>query len=333
MTELPESNSVDIATLSTIFKPRYITNSYKFLFFRALLLLFKKKSFKQNVFSFKELEKEMLNIAEYSINVYKLNFGSQDQIAEILKSNKEIEILKYVPYRLLTPFFSNELRGKKDYVKNDIIQKLSNVETKNNPIYKIAKSDIELYPEWTRYFQKHFAIVESWTSWHWIEYLQKRNPNALSLVNKLQKPQKRISLSQQTIYWKSILDHKELNCIFSEQPLTENDLSLDHFLPWSFIGHDQLWNLIPVSKSINSAKSDNIPHKDYLDSFINMQISGLEISKKYMKEEWEKSVDDFVMGLNINFSDLRDEVKIRKRYKETMKPLFDIASNTGFSTD
>jgi CRISPR/Cas system Type II protein with McrA/HNH and RuvC-like nuclease domain len=133
-----------------------------------------------------------------------------------------------------------------------------------------------------------------------------------------------------------VLKHQELTCIFSQKPIIKSDLSLDHFLPWSFIGHDQLWNLIPISKSVNSSKSDNIPSMDkYLDKFIELQIQGLQISNQNMAEsKWENQVDDFVTGLNVNFLDLTNNKKVvTEKYQEIILPLASIAHNMGFSSN
>lgn len=50
--------------------------------------------------------------------------------------------------------------------------------------------------------------------------------------------------------------------IESHDQLTRKDISLDHFVPWSFCAHDELWNLVPTTKSINSSKSNNLPNWD-----------------------------------------------------------------------
>lgn len=333
MTQLLEGHDIYIAPLASIFGRR--TNSYKFLFFQALLSLIEKNLFKKYVFSFGELEKEMILIADYPINVFKLNFGVQDQVAEKL-DGKVVNLVNYVPYRLLTPFFKNELKGLSDGKKNRAIEKLSNSDREYHSIYKINDDKIEIYPEWMRYFSTHFSTIEGWAFWHWVNYLQSKNPNAISLVNKLQKPSIRASLNHQTKYWESVLKEQELKCIFSQKFITRRNLSVDHFLPWSFIGHDQLWNLIPVSKSVNSSKSNNIPSMDkYLENFINLQNLGLNTSHKIMTtRKWENEVDDFVMGLNISFSDLIGSNKIiTKKYKETILPLANIAENMGFNSN
>ena len=54
-------------------------------------------------------------------------------------------------------------------------------------------------------------------------------------------------------------------------------LSLDHFIPWSFVLHDQMWNLVLTFKNINSKKSDNLLDYDtYIDKFRNIQYEAFE---------------------------------------------------------
>jgi len=332
MSQLPYEYNINVRALSRLFS--HTTNSYKFIYFQALLSLFQRSQFKKERFSFYELEQEMINLAEYPINVFRLNFGSQDQLSEKIIQGKSKDLMKYVPYRLLTPFFEAELRGLKDGVKNKKIELLSQENKQFNSIYKIKNESIELYTEWVEYLKSHYTIIEGWAFWHWVNYLQSKNPNALALVNKLQKPSIRTSLSYQTKYWKIVLDNADVRCIFSNKPIRKNDVSLDHFLPWSFIGHDQLWNLIPVSRRVNSSKSDNIPNLEhYLEKLIKLQLVGLKITHENMsKRTWENQVDDFVLGLNVDFVDLvSDDKKVREKYKEIIQPLANVAYNMGFN--
>ena len=44
--------------------------------------------------------------------------------------------------------------------------------------------------------------------------------------------------------------------------LTDKDISIDHFVPWSYVAHDEFWNLSPTTRSINSSKSNNLPKWD-----------------------------------------------------------------------
>ena len=44
--------------------------------------------------------------------------------------------------------------------------------------------------------------------------------------------------------------------------LEQNDISLDHVIPWSFMYSDDIWNLVITSKSVNSKKSNSIPSEE-----------------------------------------------------------------------
>lgn len=43
------------------------------------------------------------------------------------------------------------------------------------------------------------------------------------------------------------------------KPIAENNLSIDHVIPWSYLYSDDLWNLVYVEKDKNSSKSNRIP--------------------------------------------------------------------------
>ena len=64
---------------------------------------------------------------------------------------------------------------------------------------------------------------------------------------------------------------------------TENKLNhsydLDHFLPWKFVAHNQLWNLIPVDPRANRSKSDHFPSKTYIDRLAATHCAALSIAR------------------------------------------------------
>jgi hypothetical protein len=53
-------------------------------------------------------------------------------------------------------------------------------------------------------------------------------------------PQKRDSLKKQAEYWKLVLEHSDVKRIYTNEKLGSDRLALDHYLPWSFVAHDQL---------------------------------------------------------------------------------------------
>lgn len=367
--ELPQSERVNVSVLSQFFDNT--TNSYKYLFFMSLLDIIKRRQFDTlSPINFKEIIVDMLANAWYPHNYFKLFFGPQDQIANKLDAldlvinepilkfidtdkkllRKTINaqnlddiitfISRYVPFRLIRPFFAQETKGLLDTKVNQTLIELANHQFEvTKPIYRFDSeylkdcTAIVLHQDWVEYIAYNYSIVRGWISWEWLKYMQRCNPSTPAIANKLFPPQNRESLTNQTKYWKLILEHSEINCIYSNAILKKESLSLDHYLPWSFVAHDQLWNLIPTIPSVNSAKSNNIPSVDrYFDKFVELQHLGLSISYKQMKERlWEGYIESYLSDLRIvNKNNLLDLEILRGAYQSALTPLTSLAISQGF---
>ena len=80
----------------------------------------------------------------------------------------------------------------------------------------------------------------------------------------------------------------------------QGSYSLDHFLPWKFVLHDQLWNPIPVSRSANSSKSDSLPSLRYLEPFVETQCLGLAVARGQTGErKWKQVMESYSAGLRV----------------------------------
>lgn len=110
-------------------------------------------------------------------------------------------------------------------------------------------------------------------------------------------------------------------------------------MPWSFVAHDLLWNLIPTTKSVNSSKSNNLPSDQYFNDFIKLQHLGLTVSYQYYLEHhkqktWEKLIESFFSELKINnTNDLLKLEILHNAYKIVFNPLISLATNQGFTAN
>ncbi|MFN5883821.1 MAG: HNH endonuclease domain-containing protein, partial [Bacteroidota bacterium] len=50
-----------------------------------------------------------------------------------------------------------------------------------------------------------------------------------------------------------------IQCIYTNNDLVIGNYAVEHFVPYSFVSHDLMWNLIPADTSFNSSKSDKLP--------------------------------------------------------------------------
>jgi transcriptional regulator with XRE-family HTH domain len=366
--DLPPSDRVNVSALSQIFDNT--TNSYKYLFFLSILDILRRRNFDTlSPISFEEIIIEMLANAWYPHNYFKLSFGTQDQITNKLDSldlkisepilqfrdtdkkllRKIIQeqslddivtfIGRYVPYRLIRPFFSHETRSLKDYDVNPTIINLAKSKFDlQKPLYCFNAENLKdcnaiiFNQDWMEYIAKNYSIVRGWLSWEWLNYMQSKNINIPNIVNKLFIPQQRNSLGKQTQYWKLILNHQEFECIYSKLKLDKENISLDHYLPWSFVAHDQLWNLIPTTLSVNSSKSNNLPAEKYFTDFVKLQHQGLTIyAQNNSEKKWFNYAEDYIAELKVSqVDDLLNFEILNNAYQATIKPLVSLATIQGF---
>ncbi|MEA5600809.1 HNH endonuclease domain-containing protein [Nostoc sp. UHCC 0252] len=370
MYDLPISDNLNISALAGLFDST--TNSYKYLYFLSLLDILKRKGFDNLLpISFREIIVEILANAWYPHNYFKLYFGTQDQIAKALDS-LELEITepilkftdtdksllrrtidqndltkiindfkKNVPFRLIRPFLLEKLREfnvnyevvlRTPAIANQYFDVYKPLYRFNSNSYKDSNSII-LHPEWIKYLEENYTIVRGWASWEWLNYMQQRNPSTPNVVNKLFMPQERDSLTEQKKYWKTVLEYQDIECIYSKVLLNKNEISLDHYLPWSFVAHNQLWNVIPTTKSVNSSKSNNLPSEEYFHAFVKLQHRGLTVAyENISKNQWLKYTESFVSELKVSQADdlLKLEV-LSNAYKITTLPLISLATIQGFS--
>ena len=94
-----------------------------------------------------------------------------------------------------------------------------------------------------------------------IDYIQRRNPNVPAIPYKVFPPtDKDRNLSAQIQYWNNIQKEIPLFDIYTGTEFTEENLhayggmSIDQFIPWSLVLHNDIWNLYPMYKNINSGK-------------------------------------------------------------------------------
>ena len=231
---LPIDTQLDINALSCTFNKT--TTSYKFLWTLALLRNLE-RNYPSNKIYYATMCKSMIEIAKNPIEKYKLSFGRQDKvyayleriskydilidtIENRLKAEKHIgEIGEYVMYRWLRPHLSS-LAHISESKKHNEIKKLAyqSIESKKPTPYYLREENHEkviyIHPLWKDYFQKNMGILEAWAKWHFVRYLQARNPSIPNIVNKIEEVDLRNSLRNEREFWSGIMPQmRNLRCI------------------------------------------------------------------------------------------------------------------------
>lgn len=357
----PSSEKVNSTVLARIFDDT--TTSYKFLFFLALLDNIERNSFDESLpIALSEIMLDMLVLAWYPHVYFRLSFGKLDQIAATLEKvasltlvnqhsiypwNKSAirlllasttssgNLIRFVPYRLLRPFFPETQGMAKDHEVNARVAEMcEEYFPSGRPPYKFdeARTHVIVHPVWSAYIKQNLSILRGWAWWHFLQYMQRCNPNVPAISSKLFAPPERLPLQMQTRFWSAVLAAGEFRCIYSGGIIGPSDFALDHFVPWSFVAHNQLWNLIPTSTAVNSKKSNHLPSFNYLDAFIRAQHAALLESKTLFKQKvWEDYTACFIADLGVSdYEALLDAAQLSRAYQSGMRPLLQLAELNGF---
>ena len=74
--------------------------------------------------------------------------------------------------------------------------------------------------------------------------------------------------------------------IYGDGELTDKDISIDHFVPWSYVANDEIWNLHPTTRSINSAKSNNLSRAEFGGRLSEIVLPVYQSAKSAEFREW-----------------------------------------------
>jgi len=337
---LPEDHNVSTGKLSAVFNST--SASYKFYWFLAILESIEEG---KDEITKHELFARMIANAWYTVNYFQVSFGKTDNIQsaiEVLKNHELIDInekkqiiikhlinsssketkkqLKHfdseVPHRFLSPWIGSH--GSKASLYS-----LSQLRENHTP-YALFKDSILIQPDWLVYFKRNSGMLKDFCYWNLTLFLQSRNPNVPDIPNKLQRPENRGSLSKHKVgFWDIVM--KELghvDCIYTGKKLIKGTYAVEHFIPFQFVAHDLMWNLIPADPSFNSSKGSKLPQMDmYFNDFYELQKEAVDIVRKVKpKNQFLEEYLTVFPNLNLN----------KDKYEECIQPMLTIAHNNGF---
>ena len=368
MIQLPENQDLPIDRLASVF--RNVTNSYKYFWFLTILELIE-SSDSDGILSLEDISIRMLSNVWYPLDFYKLSFGKQDgfrPLTQIVNSKIEVDntsssaplyeqiveqlsldelkdlldqvkvLLRWVPYRFQRPFLSDQLGSIKDSKVNEAIVEYATrsfTQGDARAMYSFNNDGtIHIQPTWLKYLQKNCAILKGFVYWELCKFVQKNNPNVSGIVDKLSKPVRR-NLKEASLYWSRFLDlNQRTACIYSDQIVGKDSMSIDHFIPWRYVVHDKIWNLTPTIRTVNSSKSDNLPSIDrYLSKFTELHFKAFE--QMYLSTNSQrhyKVLEEYSLIFRDSLSVIKDysyDIFAGKMI-DIIRPLYQTAANLGF---
>lgn len=365
--QLPYSEELNIGYLSRLFDNT--SNCYKFFWFQAIL---RKVDGTHCRFTFEELINEMIADAWYMVTEYHLRLGpigitdnleevvkyiyekygfmpseKREKIIVFLETTDDRKITKYksdltlnVPYRLQAPFY-DEIRIEKNmwYGPKQNLTDEINKQKRLMYYFRLISglgTVIEVDALWTEYLCRNKDILKGWTQLKLIRYLQSKNPSIPGIADKLEAPFSR-DIERVRKYWKLIVEIvPSLKDIYGDVTLAGETISVDHFVPWQYVAHDELWNLHPTKKSINSSKSNSLPVWSlYFEPLGELEYKAYELKRQNeaVASEFQKIAPYHLNNMEIRnrlYADGLDRASFIGRLEQVIKPVYESAKIAGF---
>ena len=260
-----------------------------------------------------------------------------------LKQYKE-QLTNMVPYRAMAGFFAS---AGLDSVPWDSVVKMR--ETISSFSYEVTAlpytlgansklgKEVIFHPGWIRMIQDYTVSILGWIQYEKVKWLQNNNPEVPGLVYKLLPMDERMrKLEKVRSLWKAILSIQPVTDVFTGKPVMPGRYDIDHFIPWSFVMNDELWNLMPMDSSLNSSKSNRLPQWDPFYSrfsdnqyILYQQIHDKPGIHKLYEQCWRDNLHSIWAGQELyrpgNSKEAFDAILSRN-----MRPVYDSARRQGY---
>lgn len=354
MKKVPQIGGLSTSAMNRVFDNT--TATYKFYWLLALLDMYVKEN--QDEMLALKLAARMVAYAWYPIEYFNLSFGKGDSmeviiptiaeltgitvdekledknniITEFVYANRQVKaevkkLINNVPFWFLTPWIktndSKDMVLRSQSLENDCLYSLTGIG---------EGLTVTINPKWSRYLKTNYEILRDFALWNLTLFLQAKNPNVPNVAGKLIRPEKRDALTAQTKFWNKVIEiGGPITCIYTNTPLGQKQFELDHFMPWSFVSHNQNRNLIPANGSINSSKSNRIPDlKHYLPKMAKEQHRALRLYIPVSKQKDAVLNEYYALGASPKDLMQMDDEAFLKKFNDTFSPLSQMALNMGF---
>ena len=293
------------------------------------------------------LERAVLKLAELSglsssaskveIKNAILKYGAE------LKAAKE-QLTNMVPYRAMAGFFAS---AGLDSVPWDSVVKMK--ETISSFSYEVTalpytlggssrlSKEVRFHPDWIRMIRDYTVSILGWIRYEKVKWLQNNNPEVPGLVYKLlPMDEKMRKLGKVRQLWEGVLELRPVPDVFTGKPVETGKYDIDHFIPWSFVMNDELWNLAPMDSSLNSSKSNRLPQWDpFYRSFSENQYTLYQLIQekpgihKLYEACWRDNLHSIWAGQELyrpgNTKEAFDAI-----LSKNMRPVYDSAMRQGY---
>lgn len=196
---------------------------------------------------------------------------------------------------------------------------------------------VKFSADWILMIKDNAVTILGWIQCEKVKWLQNNNPEVPGLIYKLEPLNEKMrKLSHVRNLWDGILQLKRVADVFTDELIERDNYDVDHFIPWSFVMNDELWNLMPMDSSLNSSKSNRLPDwEEFFGRFARNQYIMYEMiyTAEEIRKLYEACFRDNLHSIWANTELYRrgnSEAEFYGILEKNMKPVYESARHQGY---
>ena len=213
----------------------------------------------------------------------------------LMKSVEENNVLEQMEFSNIDEAFKKNIirevtRECKRYVVGALYNDFEGV------IYEFSLKEEGLtlnYPVY-KFMLKYKMEIEKLNYYSWARFLETVNDDdvLIKVIDKLELSTPRrsdLSIYREILY----REFEENRCFYCGKKLTDK-IHVDHFIPWSFVKNDKVWNFVLSCPACNLKKNDKLPKPKYVEEIKqrNQKLMGLD--NPMVQKEFEDYSEDLL---------------------------------------
>lgn len=144
---------------------------------------------------------------------------------------------------------------------------------------------LRLNPAFFSFMQRYQRVLKYMSNYQLALFLEKFNDqgDTSRLLLKVENVSKRSSLDP---FYQVLASFNGGKCFYCGKSIKKKEQAhVDHFIPWSFVQADQLWNLVIACTACNLSKNDKMSADVYLETLIDRNGTFLTMPELKIRED------------------------------------------------
>ncbi|MCZ8538307.1 HNH endonuclease [Paenisporosarcina quisquiliarum] len=266
------------------------TTSYKFALLRAII----ENLYKSN--GDLEIHFNMLaqSFAKLYWNLVVRNGYTQGPRTQIEKELLLFKEVQSIPDGVTFDSIPEEVKGvlvkaiERNIIHKDVVGAL--FADTDGILYGFVKKErkVKLTPSGYGFLLKYQTTVFKLVNYELAKFLQKKNSLVTHgiLLEEIENITQRESLLQ---FQQLLVENSGSSCFYTGRSLDigKKSIAVDHFVPWSFVHSDELWNFVLTTGALNSSKGSKLPAERYLEKIDERNRLFQQVGDVYVKQYME----------------------------------------------